>query len=221
VPTSDPNNIHPLLAILTGLQPRRVLDIGCGFGKYGVLLREYVDVWNDRLHPDQWQLELVGIEAFAGYRNPIHDYVYTKVHYAEASQILPQLGPFDVILMADVIEHLDQSQAVNLVAQCLNQSPVLVISTPVAFYAQQAHQGNTYEVHRSLFSHADFPSNVCVRWLPMISCNIFVASRQPLANAVFTLADPADLVYLRSRRKLGNWGWPLSAGLRLLCKLLS
>ena len=51
MPTSDMHNIVPILTIMQHLQPRSVLDIGCGFGKYGVLLREYLDIWHERLEP--------------------------------------------------------------------------------------------------------------------------------------------------------------------------
>jgi 2-polyprenyl-3-methyl-5-hydroxy-6-metoxy-1,4-benzoquinol methylase len=108
MPTSDHHNITAILTVISGLQPRSVLDVGCGYGKYGSLLREYLDIWHERLEPSQWNVSLSGIEAFPRYRNPIHDFVYDQVYYGEAQQILPKLGRFDVILIADVIEHLPQ-----------------------------------------------------------------------------------------------------------------
>src|SRR3954454_16384233 len=102
MPTSDPFNISPILTVINALKPKRVLDVGCGFGKYGVLLREYDDIWGERIERQQWKLHLEGIEAFPKYHNPIHDYVYDRVHFGEAQTILPQLGQFDVILIADV-----------------------------------------------------------------------------------------------------------------------
>jgi len=221
MPTSDHHNINTILTILTRLGPQRVLDIGCGFGKYGVLLREYLDIWKGRLEPQDWRLTLVGIEAFSHYRNPIHDFVYSTVHYGEAQKILPKLGEFDVILMADVIEHLEKPQALQLVIECFAHSPVVIISTPIGFYPQGEICGNPHEIHRSLWTQIDFPPDVIVRSVHMVSCVIFVASRQTLNSAIFALTDPVDYVYLRSRKKLGNPGWPLSAGLRLLCRWLA
>lgn len=221
MPTSDHHNITAILTILTGMQPRRVLDIGCGFGKYGTLLREYLDVWHERLEPSQWQVSLVGIEAFPGYRNPIHDYVYNHIHYGEAQEVLPQLGEFDVILIADVIEHLQKSVAMQLVEECFKHSPVVVISTPTEFYPQEAMCDNPYEIHHHLWTEAEFPPGVFVRTVRMVSCNIFVASREKLNPSVFNLTDPVDYLYLRSRKKLGQLGLPFSAGLRLLCRLLA
>src|SRR3954447_22905428 len=136
MPTSDHHNINTVLSILRALHPHRVLDVGCGFGKYGVAIREYLDVWFERLDPESWLVQLVGIEACEEYRNPIHDFVYNRVHYGEAQKVVPQLGTFDAILIADVIEHLEKNEARELAKSCLEHSPVLIISTPVDFFAQ-------------------------------------------------------------------------------------
>ncbi len=221
MPTSDFHNISSVVALIYQLQPSSVLDIGCGFGKYGVLIREYLDVWNERLTPDSWRTNLVGIEACERYRNPILDYVYSKVHYGEAQTVVPTLGNFDVVLIADVIEHLEKKDARKLVEECFARSPVVIVSTPLEFSPQRDLLGNTYEVHRSWWRAEDFPADVHLRTIRMISCNIFVASREPLGEDVMALTDPADYVYLRSRRKLGFVGLPLSLALRSLCRLLS
>lgn len=220
MPTSDPHNINPVLSVLLNLQPGRILDVGCGFGKYGVLLREYLDVWHERIDRASWQVELVGIEAFERYRNPIHDYVYNAVHYGEAQAVLPGLGQFDAVLIADVIEHLEKPQAVELVRLCFEHSPVTVVSTPREFYAQQDFAGNPYEIHRCHWTLSDFPPGLHVRTVRAVSCDIFVASRSPLDASVFHLTEPADHIYLWSRQKLGLLGIPIARGLRRLNRWL-
>ncbi|HEY2805629.1 MAG TPA: methyltransferase domain-containing protein [Gemmatimonadales bacterium] len=221
MPTSAPQNITTVISILTQLAPRRVLDIGCGFGKYGVLAREYLDVWHGRLDKRDWTTELIGIEAHAPYRNPIHDFVYDKVHYTEAQAALPSLGSFDAALMLDVIEHFEKPAARELVRDCLARSRALIISTPSAFYPQAAHFDNRHEEHHSLWTRDDFDPGVQVRTIRVVACDIFVASREALPDSVFALADPADVVYLRSRQKLGPAGFPLSLLLKGLNRLLS
>lgn len=221
MPTSDHHNINAILTILNNLNPKRVLDVGCGFGKYGMLLREYLDIWYERLRKEEWITTIVGVEAYEAYRNPIHDYAYSKVYLGEAQSIVPTLGEFDVVLIADVIEHLEQQQARELVRECFKHSPVVVISTPAEFYPQTELCGNSYEVHRNLWTRDDFPAEVTVRTIRAVSCNVYVASREPLPDSIFALTDPIDYVYLRSRHKLGTVGLPLSLGLRFLCRLLS
>lgn len=220
MPTSDPYNITPILSVMQGLQPKRVLDVGCGFGKYGVLLREYFDIWHERFAKDTWQLHLEGIEAFERYRNPIHDYAYNHVHYGEAQQVFGGLGAFDVVLIADVIEHLEKEQAKALVRQSLEHAPVVVISTPREFYEQPDLFDNPYEVHRNHFTRADLPDGAEIRVIRVVSCDVFVVSREPLAAEAFQLTEPADFIYLWSRKKLGKAGIPVSLGLRQLCRWL-
>lgn len=224
MPTSDPNNIVPILTTIQALQPRSVLDIGCGFGKYGVLLREYLDVWNERIDRESWQVQMVGIDAFAHYRNPIWDYVYQRIYVGEAQEILPTLGDFDLILIADVIEHLEHAEAVELARVSLEKSPVLIISTPRDFYPQHDLCDNPYEIHRNLWRRQDFPAGCHVQTVPALSCNLFIASRQPLHWNATYLADLRNVLYLRSRYKLrrfGPLGRPLAMMLRSLNRCLT
>jgi 2-polyprenyl-3-methyl-5-hydroxy-6-metoxy-1,4-benzoquinol methylase len=224
MPTSDPNNIVPILSTIQALQPRSVLDIGCGFGKYGVLLREYLDVWNERIDPQSWKVQLVGIDAFAEYRNPIWDYVYQKIYVGEAQKLLPALGEFDLILIADVIEHLEHREAVELVRACLEKSPVVMVSTPRDFYPQHDLCDNPYEMHRNLWRRSDFPAGSHVQTITALACNLFIASREPLPWNVTYLADLRNVLYLRSRyklRRLGPFGRPIAMMLRSLNRCLT
>ena len=37
--------ITPIVSLVQAAEPTSVLDIGVGFGKWGFLLREYIEVW--------------------------------------------------------------------------------------------------------------------------------------------------------------------------------
>ena len=56
--TSNPMQISFVLDAILQLNPSSVLDIGCGSGKYGVLLREYLP-----------KARIDGIEGFASLRH--------------------------------------------------------------------------------------------------------------------------------------------------------
>jgi SAM-dependent methyltransferase len=224
MPTSPPDNIVPILTTIHALQPRSVLDIGCGFGKYGVLVREYLDVWNERIDRESWQVRLVGIEAFAAYRNPIWDYAYQKIYVGEAQSILPTLGDFDLVLIAEVIEHLEYPEAVELVRVSLEKSPVVIVSTPRDFYPQHDLCGNPYEIHRNLWRRKDFPAGCHVQTITALACNVFIASRRPLHWNATYLADLRNMLYLQSRyklRRLGPLGRPLAMMLRSLNRCMT
>jgi len=60
-------------------RPRSVLDIGAGFGKYGALLRETLNIATG-YHKDQRKMRIEGAEAFPDYLNPIHSYAYNHLY---------------------------------------------------------------------------------------------------------------------------------------------
>ena len=62
--TSNWQNISYCVGILRRLQPASVLDVGTGFGRWGTLCREFLDVWEGREARSLWQARIEGIEAF-------------------------------------------------------------------------------------------------------------------------------------------------------------
>lgn len=137
-------------------RPSSVLDIGVGFGKYGVLLREALDIPYERYDKSRWRARIDGIEAFRGYKNPIHDYVYDNLIYNPISDCLPDLGMYDVILMVDVLEHFTKEQGMKLLDDLLLHTKALIISTPSNPSPQGEYLGNHFETHLSRWTPADF-----------------------------------------------------------------
>jgi len=224
MPTSEHHNIAPILTIFQTLAPRSVLDVGCGFGKYGMLLREYLDISEQRIKKTDWRVRIDGVDAFEDYRNPIWDFVYDRVHVGDIQQVLPTLGRYDAILVADMIEHLEKDAAAKLVQLLHQQCETLVISTPKEFYAQPSTNGNDFEIHRCLWTDADYPSGVNVVTIPGLSCNVYVSSRKEIHAAAYRPAAALDVVFLQSRlrlKHLGLAGWPVSAALRAVARLVT
>ncbi|MFQ5910606.1 MAG: hypothetical protein ACE5IJ_07805 [Thermoplasmata archaeon] len=135
------------MTVLTN--PKSVLDVGAGFGKYGVLSREYLDVWGRgaEVYGD-WERLIDGIEAWQDYLTPLHDFVYDNMYVGDALDILPTLQTnYDLILLIDVLEHLSFKDGMKLVKECQARGTNILISTPrdigpiVATY-------NPFETHR-------------------------------------------------------------------------
>ena len=78
--TSNWQNISYCVGSLRRLMPASVLDIGTGFGRWGVLCREFLDVWEGREAKELWQVRIEGIEAFPKCLTPLHDFAYDRVH---------------------------------------------------------------------------------------------------------------------------------------------
>lgn len=224
MPTSDIFNIPPVVIAVASFKPRSILDIGCGFGKYGVLLREYMDIANGRYARGTWQTRIVGLDGFADYRNPIWDAVYDEVQVGEARALLPAMGQFDVILIADVIEHFEKPAAVELVKQAAGMSRAVIISTPYVFNPQGSEFGNDFERHLCHWGAADTPAGLHCQVIPLLACDVFVISKDPVPKRQLYPTDWTDLLYLRSRRKFakaGRLGWLAAATGRMVSRMVS
>jgi hypothetical protein len=136
--------------------PRTVLDVGVGFGKWGVLCREILDVYHERVRRESWTTRIDGIEIHEPYRNPLWDVVYDAVHIGNAAAVLPTLDRYDLILCCDVIEHFERAEAFAFLDDMLRHGSVVIVTSPRGYAPQGAICGNVHETHRSNWSEADF-----------------------------------------------------------------
>jgi hypothetical protein len=156
VGVSDASNLPFVATELQRLNPRSILDIGVGFGKWGVVAREYLEAWNGRFRREEWQVRIEGIEIFEGYRNPMWAAAYDQIHIGDATQILNTLGQFDVGLICDVIEHIPKPAGRNLIDQLLAHCRTVILTTPLSFWPQGEEHGNASEKHLCLWQPEDF-----------------------------------------------------------------
>lgn len=125
----------------------RFVDIGPGFGKAGLLSREY-------LHPHQ----LDAVEAEPRYLTefPWLAEIYDHIVIAKAENLPPETWePYDLVIAVEVIEHIDKDAGLALLDRIA--CPVIVC-TPQQWLQNQIQidQGYETERHRSLWSAADF-----------------------------------------------------------------
>ncbi|NMC32939.1 MAG: glycosyltransferase [Veillonellaceae bacterium] len=157
MPTSWYQAIPPILDQIQIEKPASVLDVGVGFGKYGLLLRDVLDIPFERYHKKQWQVKIDGIEAYEQYNNPLHDFVYDHVYYGNAMEIIDQLPIYDCILFIDVLEHFSKDDGHAFIKKLLaHTKKSLLISTPLYPAEQAEYLGNHYERHISQWSPIDF-----------------------------------------------------------------
>jgi hypothetical protein len=157
MPSSRSEIISPALAYIEAAHDvNSVLDVGIGFGKWGVLCREYLDVWKGRVLPAEWQVRIDGVEAFAAYRNPAWA-AYSDVYVAEVRQWLSESDrTWDVVLMMDVLEHFQHHDGAALLADLLGRSRLLIVATPTFVRPQGVVYGNVYERHVAAWSPDQF-----------------------------------------------------------------
>ena len=156
MPSSQIENISTVVGWIADLQPKSILDIGVGFGKYGVLTREYTDIREGRYHREDWKVTIDGIEIFDGYYNPIWE-IYDRVYCQDAVALLPHLKNYELILLCDVIEHFEKPVGESVLRECIRMATkAVIVSTPSGSYSQGDMFNNDFERHKSEWTINDF-----------------------------------------------------------------
>ena len=162
MPISRPDNIPIVISEVIKLNPKSILDVGIGFGIYGVLFRACTDIRLSELTPSRykkWEVKIDGIEIFESYRNSNYDN-YNHIYYGSALTVLGNLIvdelSYDLIYLGDIIEHFDKKSGFYLLRLCKKLGKNIIISTPKYFRPQTDVLGNEHEKHLSLWTKEDF-----------------------------------------------------------------
>ena len=135
---------------LSSVNPCSVLDLGLGMGFYGAVIRQWLD-----FGVQPWRTKLVGVEGFAGYRNPCWD-LYDEVVVSSIEDFLAQTTEvWDAILMFDVLEHFSYvvgEEVLGLARSRLSSCGQFLVETPAVWMEQGAAHGNDFERHQSLWT---------------------------------------------------------------------
>jgi hypothetical protein len=157
MPSSHLLQLNEIMQLIFFSKPNSLLDVGVGFGKYGVLSREYLELWDGRGKYGEWTKRIDGIEIFEKYLTPLHDYVYDHIYIGNALDIVPTLDfRYDLILLIDVLEHFSYDEGVKLLGACFQKSRNVLLSTPKEVSSQEDAFGNPYETHRSQWQPRHF-----------------------------------------------------------------
>ena len=141
------------------LNPDSILDIGCGFGKYGVLSREYLELWDGSKDYCNFTKRIDAVEAFSSYITPLHKFIYNNIYEKNIIEVIGKLDySYDVVLLIDVLEHFDKGQGMKLLKTLVSQNKGIIISTPKKFANQSNCFGNEYERHRSYWNKKELAS---------------------------------------------------------------
>lgn len=164
MPTSNHRNISKIIDIVIKLEPKKVLDIGSGFGKFGVLCREYLELWDSDEYLN-WTRTIDTIEIYSDYINPIHKFIYNNIYIGDASEIVRTLPKYDLILVIDVLEHFEKERGKIFIEECLHVSKSLLISLPQ--YPSEQHEvfGNKSESHISKWTKEELKRMGCTCFL--------------------------------------------------------
>ena len=114
----------------------RILDIGAGQGKYRVVFADYP--------------AMDAVEIFEPYvvQNMLHE-LYNTVYIGDAAEIMdvfPDGTHWDIIILGDVLEHLEYARALKLLASLERLCTEYFVVVPYE-YAQGEEDGNIHQRH--------------------------------------------------------------------------
>jgi len=208
---SAPYAIPVIANAVRQIQPRSILDVGVGFGKYGVLFREYLDVWSAgslaQTRKESWRTRIEGVEVYPEYLTLLHEFIYDKVHVGGILDVIDGLGSYDLIFMADVLEHFDKADGERLIGKLYDHADKCVLLTyPKNAKPRRGFHGNDAEAHRSTWTRADFRSFEPVGYTTVEDRADVAAIAKPPHNTPFLVACMA------ARRRTG-WKGTLARAL--------
>jgi hypothetical protein len=149
--TSEFSQIPEVVDILVKERPQSVLDVGSGWGKYGVLAREYAEP------------AIVDAIDVMPPRYQVYDHAFVG-DIRELDRVLPkEAGPYDLALLIEVIEHLEKSDAWELLDRLVRRAKRVLITTPLGFRPQDVPD-MPFENHRSGWFPWQFSRYRIHRW---------------------------------------------------------
>jgi hypothetical protein len=133
---SNPENKPWAQQKIIELSPTTVLDVGAGQGTYLNLIRDglgsgvivnAVEVWQPYID----QFDLVNR--------------YDKLFAMDVREMTN--FKYDLVILGDILEHMSESQAIDLWSRISKEARYAIISIPIVHYHQDAINGNPYEIH--------------------------------------------------------------------------
>lgn len=144
MPTSAISMIEPVLTMIeTATDVDTILDVGPGHGKYSILCREYLNRKPTRID---------AVEAWPPYITE-HNLVrlYDEVIGGDVCEL--EHFDYDLVLMVDVLEHITHEDGEALLARIPGY---VVVCTPVEFFQNPEADEIPPEMHRSVWTVAEF-----------------------------------------------------------------
>lgn len=168
MPSSFVDSVPPIMKLLIEHQPPRVVDVGPGWGKYGLMCREYL--------PNLQRLDAVEVAEGRWSKQIMRcqSTIYDHVEISDVRQLDPGFWDgYDVALFVDVIEHMTVKEGKKVLHAALSKRCIPIVSTPKVF-EEQHDPHNPYETHVSCWTWEDLSPLAPVTDVSTIDSIIFM-----------------------------------------------
>ena len=164
--TSNWQQIPFCVDVLLDVSPMRVLDLGVGFGRWGMLVREFCEEWKGRTHRENWQVHLEGIEIFPKNVEEYHHFFYNWIHVGDVACIIQQMQErWELIICGDVLQLFPRDSAEQVLNRALDLADYVLVNSPIGEgWERSSMYGNPFEEHRSFWQLKDFLNHLPVRY---------------------------------------------------------
>lgn len=158
MPTSNPQLLVTVGNEVIKRKPKSFLDLGFGFGKYGLIAREYGDIWKGKKYKkEQWEMRLDGVDIFEYYISDHHRYIYDNLYIDDIVNFVNKDIFYEMAICLDVIEHISKDKGFELLNNLKKKIKYSIISTPFdPGITKGGQHGNKYEAHISKWTVEDF-----------------------------------------------------------------
>jgi SAM-dependent methyltransferase len=153
--STSPLAFDPL--VVHNLEGTSFLDVGCGHGKWGYLLKKYR--WNKSA-----PVELTGIDVFEPHIRALErEGTYDRLLTAKATELPFPDKSFDSAVACEILEHLNQADGPRLISElkrvCRRSFVVTTPNFPCLRGGGETLDGfNEYEAHKHNFLYREFRS---------------------------------------------------------------
>lgn len=156
--TSNWQNISYNISLIRKLDPSSILDVGVGFGRWGILFREFLEIWDNSRYDGNWERTIDGVEIFGGYIKDYHRYFYSNIYIQDALDFFKETGKqYDLVNFGDVIEHFSKQQGEELITLAMEKAKYVLINIPIGKHWEQSGTAdNPFEEHKSVWYNNDF-----------------------------------------------------------------
>lgn len=155
-------NIPAIVKVVEELNLSRIVDVGAGFGKYGMLCREAIlskRAENGEVVPDD-DIEITAVEDTRYFDRYLQPGVYydSVIHQSMFEVPRSIWYAHDLALIIDVVEHFRKPEILALIARITEQDCRVLVSTPKNTVMYVEHYYGDQRHHITQWQRADFDS---------------------------------------------------------------
>lgn len=145
---------------------RTFMDIGCGAGAYGKIIRE---VFGKEVAVD-------AVEIYAEYinRHGLNS-IYNRVIVDDVMHAWPMFYPYELIIVGDILEHLEKEKAIKLIECLKSKCRFIWVALPMKVegrlwsrgynQSEGEYQENPFEKHLHEWTYAEIQQEFKPLWI--------------------------------------------------------